>query len=394
MDSEEHHELQELVNKGVSSSNEGPFYHHAFWQSYKGATKGKLGGLVIGGLIGLTTGIVAFSLLSLLATPLGIAGAALSATTIIGGMAGAGMIYGAAEFGEVGRITGATAAASKESEARMHEFELAKFTEIKQELGEIKTLIGKPASNEENYQNQTSAASVAGAAAGGMGLADTMKKLADHRITHLRPELVTSNTNKIVFWDVAFVGLIVGAGIGLLVAAGTVAAVGAAGVAATTGAAAATSIGAEVLTHLGVGALAGNSAALAIVFGAIGASFGINRDTLRKVFDKTDPLFKGMFNFNDGKVPPQLEQQLQPQVQAQQAPQPSQLVSASKEQPKEPKVSTLVYYNHDDNAQNEDPEFFQKKYAKAPVSETLLYGDKVKANSLLASMDTTKSIRQ
>lgn len=295
MDSEEYQEVQKMVENGVSSSNEGPFYHHTFWQSYKGAIKGKLGGLVIGGLTGLAVATVAFALISLFAPAfLGAAGAGLSTGGFFGAITGAGMMYGVHEFGDVGRISGAIAASTKDSERRMHEFELAKFTDIKQDINEIKSLLGKPtAANDENYSSQA-IPSQTPPLDDKVGLVDTMKNLADHRLHHLRPELVNADTDKVIFWKVAMVGLVVGVGIGLLIASGS-------------GGAILAKIGMEKLAEV---AFATKATGLAITFGAIGASFGVNRDFFRKVFDKTDMLFKGMFNFNDGKQVPQLEQQV------------------------------------------------------------------------------------
>ena len=289
MDSEEYRKLQMIAQSGVSSSNEGPFYHHSFWQSYKGGIKGKLGGMVIGGLVGLAVATFSFALISLLA-PTFLVATGLSVGGFFGAISGAGILYASHEFGDVGRITGAVAAASEDSEKRMHEFELAKFTEIKQDISQIKTLLGKPASNDDGYSDGASSK-----VEGKLNLTETMKDLANHRLTHLRPELICEDTDKLMFWDVALIGLIVGVGIGLLIASGS-------------GGAILAKIGMEKLAEV---AFVTKATGLAITFGSIGASFGINRDFLRKIFDKTDMLFKGMFSFNDGKQVPQREPQIE-----------------------------------------------------------------------------------
>lgn len=337
MDSEKYHEIQELAKRGRPHSDEGPFYHHSFWESYKGSVKGKLGGLAIGLLIGAVVGAVSSMLLGFA----GIEIAGLAASTIIGGSAAAGAIYGAHEFGEVGRVTGAVAAAGKDAEKRMQIFEKGKFEEIKQDISELKEMV----SGKKPETIKTSAS--AGASANSTDADEEMKKieqkLQDYRVHHHDKTIPKADGNSVIFGKVALVGMIVGAGIGLLLS----------GIGLGSG-----------LENLGLHTLFENPTASALTMGLAGASFGINRDAFRKIFDKTDTLFKGMFDLGIGK-----EEQLET----------GKMVSASKEKPLEKPLKTLVYHNSG---------------IDYPVSETH-HQDKVLANArqALASMDHSTASR-
>jgi hypothetical protein len=288
MDSEKHHEIQKLIKNGRSPCDEGPFYHHTFWESYKGSIKGKLGGLIIGGMIGAIVGAAAS-----LAIP------AISATAIMASLAAAGALYGAHEFGESGRVTGAIAAAENDAEKRMRALQKSQFAEIKQDISELKSIVkGEPVP-------ETSARQAAD------NTKETEKKLADYRVTHHDETIPKPKGGGLIFWKVAMVGLAVGAGLGFLLAS--------AGVAAGVGA------------HIGILApLLATPATAAVTLGAIGASFGINRDVFRKIFDKTDLLFQGITDFKKPKLP---RQHTIEKIQT---------LNASSERPK---VSTLVYHD-------------------------------------------------
>ena len=93
----------------------------------------------------------------------------------------------------------------------------------------------------------------------------------------------------------------------------------------------------------------------AIVFGVIGASFGISRDLFRMVFDKTDLIFKGIVDSDKGKntkraKAPELEQQINV------APVP--VIEQAK-------VRTLIYpdvpESNDDNPNKKSASFWQEK---------------------------------
>src|SRR5689334_13029436 len=125
MDTEKYVEIQKKIRDGKSPNDEGPYYHHSWWESYKGGIKGKLGGVIGGGIVGaLVGGIVATVATLVPALGMGFAGA----LGIMGAFAAAGSMYGAHEFGEIGRITGAVAASQKHAEARMKSFEEGKFS--------------------------------------------------------------------------------------------------------------------------------------------------------------------------------------------------------------------------------------------------------------------------
>ncbi len=80
-------------------------------ESYKGGVKGKLGGVVSGVLLGaIVGGVVAAALV--LTPALGIGGAAL--LPVVGAFAAAGGIYGAHEFGDVGKVVGAVSAVQEQ----------------------------------------------------------------------------------------------------------------------------------------------------------------------------------------------------------------------------------------------------------------------------------------
>ncbi len=333
MDSEKYNEVQELIKKGRSPNDEGPFYHHTFWESYKGSIKGKLGGVVIGGLIGALVGTAVFLLLP----ELGLAASALSATGIIGGMAAAGVMYAAHEFGEIGRITGAISASEKDAEKRMQEFEKSKFEEIKQDINELKSIVKGEAPAEAVKTSSTPSPQIDDDD-------DIEEKLSNYRVAHHDPSIKKPAGNSLVFWNVALVGLAVGAGIGLLMHAVA---------------------GAGIASGIGLGSLLGTAESAAVTMGLVGASFGINRDIFRKIFDKTDLLFKGMVAMKTPRQPKQ-EQNL--------------MISASAERPLEKMpVKTLVYTDSN---------------IEYPISETH-HRDKVLANArqALAAMDHTTASR-
>lgn len=334
MDSEKHNEIQDLVKKGRPAGDEGPFYHHTFWESYKGSVKGKFGGLVIGLLVGAVVGAAT----ALLLPYIGVTG--VTAATAIGGMSVMGMAYGMKEFGEVGRVTGAVAAAGKDSEKRMQTFEKGKFEEIKQDINELKSMVsGKPIEEvaKASKVSHTSTSEEID------NFEEAERKLASYRTSHHDASIPKPAGNGLIFWKVAAVGLAVGSGLGLLLSA-----------VASTGVIAAAGTGV-------LGELLASPAASALTVGLIGASFGINRDSFRKIFDKTDSLFRGMFDFT------------QP---TQRAPEQAITINASVERPK---VKTLVYPDAG---------------IDYPTSETH-HQDKVMQNArqLLAAMDHTTASR-
>jgi hypothetical protein len=254
MDSEEHHEIEKLKSEGRHPGNEGPFYHHSFWESYKGSVKGKLGGSFIGLVIGAAAGCIA-------ALFLGPMVSTTAAITAIGGFAAAGLFYGAQEFSETGRITGAVAAAHKVSEKRMKAFEKEKFQELQSDIRDIKQAMGL----DPNAHSATS---------------NIVEHEQEHfRTTHFDESVPRPKGNRMIFWNIAVFGAIAGVVIGLTLASG--------------GGAAALLSALHLTEVVPAGAV---TLATTVALGAVGASFGINRDVFRHIFDKTDLWFKGLYN--------------------------------------------------------------------------------------------------
>jgi hypothetical protein len=254
MDTKEHIEIQKAIAAGQPETDEGPFYHESWWEAYKGSIKGKLGGAVVGALVGALVGTAAALILpvfSIGALTLGSVGA------LAGTFAAAGMAYGAHEFSDVGRVTGAVAAAQEKAEQRQQSFEEGKFAEIRKELGELKAML----------------AGKSGRVAATPPAATETETPATHCDEHCPPK-----KQKPIFWKVAAIGLAVGMAAGALL---------------TFGGAAAHLLAAVALEP---SSKAGLYAAAMTTMGLFGASFGINRDVFRQIFDKTDRWFKGLLH--------------------------------------------------------------------------------------------------
>lgn len=273
MDTEEHLELKDRRFHGKPETDEGPYYHDSWWEAYKGSVKGKLGGSIVGTFIGTLVGV---GVAAILAPTAGLAVAAVT----VAGFAGAGLLYGAHEFSDVGKVTGAVAAAQETAEKRMKNFETGKFAELSEEIKDVKDMLkGKKPSD--------------------VPAADRVAKAsADYRTTHCDDHCEIKD-RKPIFWKVAAFGALVGAAAGVVLAAAALSTHILAGV-----------IAAEVITKAGV------FAASVVGMSAFGASFGINRDAFRHVFDQTDMWFKGMLSRQNGghahdveiaKVPPKRE---------------------------------------------------------------------------------------
>ncbi len=327
MDTEEDLEIQKAKLAGHTQTDEGPYYHKSWWESYKGGVKGKLGGVVIGALVGAVIGIVAAGVAAL-AIPTGLTIGAAAA--VAGGFAAGGMIYGAHEFSDVGKVTGAVAAAHEKSEERMKSFENGKFAEIKSEISELKSLItGQPVP-------EVKAAEGAAAAA---------KEGTEDYVTKHMDGDTASQESKPIFWKIAGIGLALGLAVGALLTLG--------------------GVSEHLFSNLGFAgehmSEAGMYAASMTSMGLFGASFGINRDIFRKVFDKTDLLFKGIIP--DGNEPSKtvaISQSIEKQSEKTETP-----------------ITTVVY----------------EGYADYPQSDTH-HRDKVlaQAKQALLSMDHTKAI--
>jgi hypothetical protein len=291
MDTEEQVELKKAMRDGRPETDEGPYYHESWWESYKGGVKGKLGGLIIGTALGAVVGTAAAAVVATLGgVTLGLGGLA----AMVGGFSAAGLIYGAHEFSEVGKVTGAVAAAHEKAEQRMKEFESGKFAEIKQEIGEIKAMV---AGQVKPGATVTTAAQPAGNPVNSSEVPAPGEPLINYRTQHC-DEHCPPEKRKYVFWKVAAIGLLIGATAGAVLGIG------------------APEIVNGIIHSLGLASapLSGTSifAASVAALGAFGASFGINRDMFRQVFDKTDLWFKGITRTSIRPVP-QPEPSVQPE---------------------------------------------------------------------------------
>jgi|GEM_PF-4389210 len=267
MDTEEDIKIKQGIQKGHPETDEGPYYHESWWESYKGSVKGKLGGAVIGAAVGAAIGIAAAGVLAALT----IGGLTFAAgAAIAGGFAAAGMLYGGHEFSEIGKVTGAVAAAHEKSEHRQN----ARFSKLEKGLAELKAMLGKKtpaneASDTSRQDDKTEAKPETGHS-------------RDYRTQHCDDHCPPKG-RKWVFWKIAAIGLAIGLAAGALLAFGGLAghvlhALGA--------------VAPEAIAHAGIGTYAASMTTM----GLFGASFGINRDIFRQVFDNTDLWFRGMFS--------------------------------------------------------------------------------------------------
>jgi hypothetical protein len=265
MDTEKYLELQKKMDQGLSPNDEGPYYHHAWWESYKGSVKGKFGGLVIGAAIG---GVIGAVIAGIAALSMGAAAIGLPlAAGLVGGFASAGALFGVKEFGDIGKVTGAVAASQEEAEVRMKLYEEGKFNELKQDIAELKAII----------KGDNKSAEAAATQSAGFNEASRQMQEKPYRTTHYA-QLEPDRKNRFAFWKVSFVGLIAGIAAGALFA--------------YTGAA--EHILGKLVAEGGVLHGLGIATASMGTFGALGASFGLNRDLFRRIFDKTDMWFKGV----------------------------------------------------------------------------------------------------
>lgn len=247
MDSEKYIEMQEKIGAGKPVTDEGPYLHHVQWESYKGWGKGKLGGAIIGTMVGSLVGGAAAAVL------LPTIGAAAAGIGVLA-FAGVGMWKGMDEFGKIGTVSGAVAAGLDAAERRNRIYMDTKVNEIKAELGDKEAEAKLAEAREPAY-----------------------------RTTHYVPPQDPAMEHGPIFWKVAAIGLAIGAAAGLLLAASGLAS-GLLG-----------HIVSESTLHAVSGVIGEKGIALLSMatFGAFGASFGINRDIFRKIFDQTDMMYRG-----------------------------------------------------------------------------------------------------
>ena len=258
MDTEEAKEIAHHQRIGHPQTDEGPYYHNAWWEGYKGGVKGMLGGLIIGAIVGALMGALVMGGLALAGIPL----AGIGIAAVIGGFSALGAYHGAHEFNQVGIVTGAVSASHERAEERMKEFEDSRFAELKRDIAGLKAVV--------TGERPPEPMAVDGEPDGRAVDANHRDYRTQHCSEgHCPPEM------KPVFWKVAGIGLAVGAAAGALFG------------------------GSGLMGHLLhpiAEGLAQNqiTAASTIVGGAAGASFGINRDLFRRVFDVTDHWFRGI----------------------------------------------------------------------------------------------------
>ncbi|MDX2113182.1 MAG: hypothetical protein SFW63_05575 [Alphaproteobacteria bacterium] len=264
MDTEKHLELEKKIKNGESPNDEGPYYHVGWWESYKGGVKGKLGGAIIGGLVGTIVGAVLIGALAVASVPL----TGVVPYLAVALFTGIGVTKGYQEFSEVGHIVGSGAAQTRLLEARLRTMMDGKVAEMKEEIGEVKEMIsGQPNQNKAKLREIQAAAN---------------EDENQYRKSHYA-KLKPVKFNSLAFWKVALIGLAVGAAIGLALSIG-----GAAGPA---GLMLGHVLGEAAIHSIGY---TGITLASTTTLGALGATYGLNRDFFRKIFDKTDLLFKGL----------------------------------------------------------------------------------------------------
>jgi hypothetical protein len=332
MDSKEDIEIQEAQRKGHPETDEGPYYHESWWESYKGSVKGKLGGAVIGALMGAAIGVAAAIAIPFFGGALLTAGA-LAMT--VSGFAAAGMLYGAHEFADVGRIAGGVSAGLEVAEQRQNK----KLENLEKKIDKLQASINGdpiPADDEKKDDKEKKA-----------------EGELDYKTTHCDEHCMPGARPQFIFWKVALIGLAVGLVAGALLATG--------------GLAAHALVGLGVAAEAGALSTTGVTAASMLTMGLFGASFGINRDLFRHVFDNTDLWFRGIVS--KSKKPDVIQQ-----------PAAAPKVSFGPEQAentKEPPVNTVMYDGQ----------------AQYPASETY-HRDKVVASAkqALLSMDHTKAL--
>ena len=290
MDSEEHHEITEAQRKGLPETDEGPYYHKTWWEGYKGGVKGLLGGLLLGACVGSVIGMGAAGImLSMELVSTGLVG------SVVAAFAAGGMLLGAEEFSTVGIVSGASAAGHEEAEIRSKKELTRAVGELKAELAELKALVPGKSPSEAGKAKEDAKALIPPP--------DEFKRTTHVDYNH-KPEKF-----KPIFWKVAGIGAVIGGTAGTLLAFG--------------------GVPKELLELAGTeaaqqlsGSWTGTLAATSTVGALAGASFGINRDIFRKVFDITDHWFRGILipGKEDVSPAPAIEQARAAEIQVQSTP--------------------------------------------------------------------------
>jgi hypothetical protein len=241
-----------------AAPGDSPFYNRVFWASYKGLSRGLLGGLLLGAGLGAVVGGVVVGGLALA----GLAASATVASVLVGATTLLGMKYYKDVFSIVGANTGAISAAMEINEERSDV--------INQKLDKLLELEVRRARLDpkelENLQKDAT--------------------LVRHRGLQYFEDKFDSTPA--VFWKLAGVGALVGAIFGgvILWGGGHNFLVDAVQHLFSPEALAQTGMSTEALTSvLGGGLVAASSLG--------GASFGINRHYFRQHFNVTNALYEG-----------------------------------------------------------------------------------------------------
>lgn len=283
MDSLDLEKMEEKARKGLPEASETDTYYKAWWSASKGGDRGKLGGVVIGAVLGTLIGTAVAGITAVAAGGI----APLLFATIVAGFAAGGMAYEAHEYNINGKIAGGVSGGLEATEAQIKEYTNVKFAEVNQKLDKLEKMVsgGKSVSKTGNSPHIPASQQV-----GEEEAIARIEKL--HRQTqHCDAHHCGAETRKLMFWNVALIGVLVGVAAGALLAFGGLAGhvfemLGGAG---------------EALAHHPIGLYAASMATC----GLIGASFGINRDLFREVFDTTDRWYKGLIGKGreNGKAP-------------------------------------------------------------------------------------------
>lgn len=251
----DHKEHTVIAGSSGASPGESPYLNRITWASYKGLSRGQLGGLVLGGMIGLGVGLAAAAgaaavlpLLGMEAVGMGAMGAVVAGFTAIGAK------YYYDIFKQVGATSGAIAAGMEINEERSQVMNIKLDTILN-----VLAKDGKITSEEIKI------------------IEDDIESVYRQGNTNFEKKF---NDKPAYFWQVGAVGAL--AGVAVIAALG-----GAAYLHQLIeyGAEAAS----QMLSHVdpGLGAVALGGGALA------GASYGINRNYYRSVFNVTNALFEG-----------------------------------------------------------------------------------------------------
>lgn len=275
MDTEELEEMAFHRKHGRPETTRGPYYHKTWWESYKGAVKGILGGIAVGGMIGAISGGAIIGVIALTGGLPAIGGVGvggiLAATTLFG------MHEGKEKFEKVGITTGAVAAAQEISEVRTKTYMRDKLTDLTNEVRELKAAIAGKIDMKDMH---TDAAKSDRAA---------IFDESDFVSTHTTSD-DPGDDHKLVYPKVAVIGALVGMAVAAVVGMAGGGFMGGPG----------EHFIAELMSNAFAHEVSAGVANTTLIASgaALGGSFGVSRDIFRKVFDVTDCWFMGVGSGN------------------------------------------------------------------------------------------------